>query len=428
MPTSASTENRHSPKYIAGLALVAAAILVVGVLLKPRPEPQAEAPPPMSQSETQRLARLAQRRALDTMTEHFSDVAGDLASRVVQVGAGTGSGILWGTDRVLSTGLDTPAPESTVVLTPDGHLLTVTRSVAGPELPFAAYELPGETPPRGEPTGEARLLEPAEWVLAVWHREGDLAFSPGHYLEMRATSCGEHEVEEVLTSLALSSEMAGGGLFDLDGALVAVILPCGDGHAALSPRSVSRLIRVGRSLEGQLLALYGMRTVSVTNAAAAHFGVESGALVSEVWKGRPAAEAGLRPGDVIEALGEHPVDSPQDLQPLLLPPELGPGVVRARRGRRTVDIDLTAGPTPGTDASGNEAHGVQLESLAPGLVVGSVSLGSRGEAAGLRAGDRIVRVDDREPRNEADLRRALARRPIFVELERGARRLGMLLE
>ena len=427
MPTSESTENRHSPKYIAGLALAAAAILVVGVLLRPA-EPQSEAPPPVSQSETQRLARLAQRRALDTMTEHFSDVAGDLASRVVQVGAGTGSGILWGTDLVLSTGLDTPAPESTVVLSPDGHLLTVTRSVAGPELPFAAYELPGETPSRANPIGAARLLDPAEWVLAVWHREGELAFSPGHYLETQATSCGEHAVEEVLTSLALSSEMAGGGLFDLDGALVAMILPCGEGHAALSPPSISRLIRVGRSLEGQLLALYGMRTVPVTEAAGSHLGVESGALVSEVWKGRPAARAGLRPGDVIEGLGEHPVGSPQDLQPLLLPPELGPGVVRARRGRRTVEIDLSAGSTSENGGAGNEDHGVQLEPAGAGLVIGSVSPGSRGEAAGLRAGDRIVRVDDREPRNEADLRRALARRPVFVELERGARRLGMLLE
>ena len=31
MPTSESTGNRHSPKYIAGLALAAAAILVVGI-------------------------------------------------------------------------------------------------------------------------------------------------------------------------------------------------------------------------------------------------------------------------------------------------------------------------------------------------------------------------------------------------------------
>ena len=103
MPTPESSGNRHSPKYIAGLALAAAAILVVGLLLKPR-QPTSQAPPPPSQVEMQRLARLAQRRSLDTMTEYFSDVAGDLAHRVVQVGAGTGSGILWENDLVLTAG------------------------------------------------------------------------------------------------------------------------------------------------------------------------------------------------------------------------------------------------------------------------------------------------------------------------------------
>lgn len=431
MPTSESADKGHSPKYIAGLALVAAAILVIGVWLKPREpqSPQSDAPPPVSQSETQRLARMAQRRALDTLTEHFTDVAGDLANRVVQVGAGTGSGLLWGNDLVLSTGLETSAPETTVVMTPEGHLLTVTRSVAGPELPFAAYELPGERPPRGEHINEAGRLQPAEWVLAVWHREGDLAFSPGHYLETQHATCGEHAVEKVLTSLALSSEMAGGGLFDLDGALVAVVLPCDEGHAALNPASISRLIQVGRSLEGQLLALYGIRTVPVTETAGAHLGAESGALVSEVWQGRPAARAGLRPGDIIVALGDHPVASPQDLEPLLLPPELGPGIVRARRGRRTLDIDLAAGPDLGGDTAKGEELGLQLEAVPPGLVVGSVSPGSPAHEVGLRAGDRIVRVGERQPKNETELRRALDRgRPVFLELERGPRRLGMLLE
>jgi S1-C subfamily serine protease len=376
----------------------------------------------------QRLARMAQRRALDTMTEHFSEVVGGLASRVLQVGAGTGSGILWDPRLVLTVGRGMHAPESTVVLTPAGHLLTATRTVAGPQLPVVAYELPGETPRVSDHIAEAGTLEPAEWVLAVWHREGDLAFSPGHYVETRPTTCGELAVDEILTSLALSSEMAGGGLFDLDGALVAVILPCGEGHAALSPPSVSRLIRAGRSLEGQLLALYGMRTAPVTEGLRSHFAVEGGALVSEIWSGHLAAEAGLRPGDVIVGLGEHEVSSPQDLQPLLLPPELGMRLVRARRGRRTVEVDLSArsGP-PATPEAGD--HGVQLASGPVGFPIGPVSPGSRADEAGLRGGDRIVRVDDVEPRSAAELRRALARRrPVFLELERGQRRRGMLLE
>jgi S1-C subfamily serine protease len=425
LTTSASSDGRQNPKYIAGLALAAAAILLVGFLLKPR-KPQSEAKPTLSQTEMQRLARLAQRRSLDTMTEHFAAVVADLASRVVQVGAGTGSGILWESDLVVTAGV--PAPESTVVMTPAGHLLTVTRLVAGPQLPLVAYQFPGET--RLPTTGMMNTdeLDPAEWVLAVWHQEGDLGFSPGHYTETRQTRCGELPAEEVRTSLALSAEMAGGGLFDLDGALMAVILPCGAGYTALSPSSVSRLIRLGRSLEGQILALDGMRTAPLTEAGRSHFGVQEGALVTEVWKGHPAARAGLRPGDVIVGLGEHPVASPEDLEPLLLPAELGVSVVRVRRGQRTVDIDLPPG-SGSREGSEDGAHGVLLDSAAPGFVVGSISPGSPADEAGLLPGDRILRVDDRQPRSPAELRRLLDRpRSMFVELERGERQLGLLLE
>jgi serine protease Do len=320
------------------------------------------------------------------------------------------------------------APESTVVMTPAGHLLTATRTVAGPDLPVAAYELPGETPLRTNSIEEAEGLGPAEWILSVWHQEGDLAFVPGHYLETRLTTCDEAAVEEVVSSVALSTEMAGGGLFDLNGALVAVILPCGEGYAALSPDSVSMLVERGRGLDGQLLTLYGLRAVFLTEATSAHFGVEGGALVSETWTGHQAAEAGLRPGDVIVGLGEHEVGSPQDLQPLLLPPELGMRLVRARRGRRMVEVDLSAGAGPPATPDDGD-HGVRLASGAAGFPVGMVSPGSRADEAGLRTGDRIVRVDNVEPRSAAELRRVLdRRRPAFIELERGPRRLGTLLE
>jgi hypothetical protein len=427
LPTAASNDTRHSPKYIASLALAAAAILVVGYLLKPR-KPQSEAPPPLSQTEMQRLARMAQRRALDTMTEHFSEVAAGLAFRVVQVGAGTGSGILWDPRLVLSAGRGLHAPESTVVMTPTGHLLTATRTVAGPQLPLAAYELPGETQMRTDSIEAAEELSPAEWILSVWHQEGDLAFVPGHYLETRLATCDEVVVEEVVSSVALSTEMAGGGLFDLDGALVAVILPCGEGFAARSPDSVSTLVERGRGLDGQMLALYGLRAVPLSEATSTHLGVEQGALVSETWNGHLAAEAGLRPGDVIVGLGEHEVGAPQDLKPLLLPPELGMRLVRARRGRRTVEVDLSAQSGPPVTPEDDD-HGVRLASGPAGFPIGSVSPGSRADEAGIRAGDRIVRVDDVEPRSAVELRRVLARRrPTFVELERGGRRLGLLLE
>ena len=144
-------------------------------------------------------------------------------------------------------------------------------------------------------------------------------------------------------------------------------------------------------------------------------------------------EAGAREyqrqgADVIVGLGEHQVGAPQDLQPLLLPPELGMRLVRARRGRRTVEADLSGQSGPPA-APEEDDHGLRLASGPAGFPIGSVSPGSRADEAGIRTGDRIVRVDNVEPRSASDLRRVLARhRPAFVELERGGRRLGLLLE
>jgi hypothetical protein len=423
---SSTEDGRHSPKYIASLALTAAVVLVVGFLLRPR-KPQAEPVPPMSPTETQRLVRLAQRRTLDTMTEHFAEIARDLTGRVLQVGVGTGSGVLWTGDLVVTAASGAPAPDSTVVMSPDGHLLTATLSVAGPQLPLALYELPGETSPAGGRIEEAAPPGPAEWLLAVWQREGNLAFCPGNYVDTRQTACDEVAVEEVRTSLSLETEMAGGGLFDLDGALVAVVLPCGEELAALSPPSVSRLIGMGRSLEGQLVSRYGLRVAPLTEVAQTWVGVRQGVLVSEVWTGQPADGGGLRPGDVIVSLGENPVTSLEGLRPLLLPPGLSPGRLTVqRKGRRPVEIDLTPRPVSKTN---DDEHGVHLEPVADDFTVGSVLAGSQAAEAGLRPGDRILRVDERTPRDRLELQRALARPgSVFIEIERGRRRLGALLQ
>jgi serine protease Do len=426
VPTSKSPRKPHSTKYITSLAVSAALVLAVGFLLRPA-KPQAESTPPLSPLETQRLARMAQRRALDTMTQHFSDVVQGLEGRVLQVGAGTGSGILWDTGLVVTAGQSVPNPQSTVVMTPEGHLLTATLSVGGPQLPVAAYELPVRRPPEGDRFLDVESLQPAEWVLAVWHHEGALAFSPGYYAETVSERCGEAEVEAVQASIALTGEMAGGGLFDLDGGLVAVILPCGEGYAAVTPASVAGLLERGHGLEAELLAQYGLRTVALDEVATSHLGVEGGALVSEIWKGHRADESGLRPGDVIEFIGEHAVSSPGDLEPLALPPELGSRQLKVRRGRRLVDVDLSeASPSP---SEGDvEAHGVALEPVTRGFAIGSITPGSGADEAGLQAGDRIVRIDNVEPRSPADLRRALERdRPVLLEIDRGQRRLGMLV-
>jgi serine protease Do len=427
METPPAPESRHSPRYIAGLALAAAAILVVGSLLRPR-KPASEAVPSLSPTETQRLQRLAQRQALETMAEHFALVAGDVAPRVVQLGAVGDSGVVWSADLVVTSARTGLLPESSEVTTPAGQSLSASRVVAGPQLPLAAYRVSGLSEPPARTAGSAPA--PGEWVLAVWRRNGDHAFVPGHYLESEMTICGERVAEEVFSSLSLSAEMAGGGLFDLDGSLLAVILRCGGRYAALAPDSVSRLLAEGRSFEGQLVAREGLRVAALDEGTRRHLRTESGALVAEVWEGYPAAAAGLRPGDVIQALDDVAVVAPDDLQPMVATRTEPGWTLRVRRGGQTIAVTLGASPPP-TPPRGEEGEGsgVRLMSPSRGYPIESVLPGSRGDEAGIRPGDRVLQIDRVPPRSAADVRRALAgRAPVFLELERGQHRLGVLLD
>lgn len=92
-----------------------------------------------------------------------------------------------------------------------------------------------------------------------------------------------------------------------------------------------------------------------------------------------------------------------------------------------MELDLSPTSVETANAARSEDHGIGLEPARGGFTIGSVAAGSCGADAGLRAGDRIVRVGNVEPRDVAELRRALARRPVFLEIERGQRRLGKLL-
>jgi len=403
---------------------VAVAVLVVGTLLKPR-KPAADAASPLSPTETQRLLRLAQRQSLDTMTQHFAAVAAEAAARVVPVDGGMVSGTAWSPELVVIPATPGPAPETLDVTTPSGDRLIATQFVSGPQMPLAAYRAIGlpETLAR---TGSDPELEPGEWVLAVWRRELEHAFAPGHYFEAELARCGEEVVEELHTSIALSSEMSGGVFVDLDGGLVAVVLPCADRLAALSPRSVARFVAEGRSTEARLLSLYGLRVTSVDETVGDDLGLGAGVMVAEVWDAYPARRAGLQPGDMLLALDGQPVTVATDLQPLLAATPGEAHAFEVRRGRRREILEIARDGSPG--AAYEDAPEVVIDAPAAGFRVAGVAPGTRADVAGVRAGDRILRIGATAPRDRSEVRRVLeGDAAALVEVQREGRRVALLL-
>ncbi len=157
--------------------------------------------------------------------------------------------------------------------------------------------------------------------------------------------------------------------------------------------------------------------------------------VGDVEPGSYAADAGLVFGDRIVAVGD--VDTPDWESALvaMLDGLIADGQVTLRLedesgGQRSTTIDV------GDDATRLTEPGLLFDGLGfspwqPPAIVGEVVSGGAAEAAGVRTGDRIVRIDGEAIGNFGELRDVVSARPdkgVIIEVERGTEVLQLDVE
>jgi len=189
--------------------------------------------------------------------------------------------------------------------------------------------------------------------------------------------------------------------------------------------------------DGESAPYLGIRAQRMTGLLADALGLEeeAGVLLSAVAEGSPAADAGLRRGEVLLAWNGEPVRSSRELIRRVrgaAPGETVRLTVAGRKGERTVSVVLGEGEKKvrkrGWGDRKKREHrrrsgarlGVKIhdlnEGLAPyfdlsagegALVLHAEEDGPAAEA-GVRAGDVIVRLGEETIGGAADLRRAIA--------------------
>jgi serine protease Do len=238
------------------------------------------------------------------------------------------------------------------------------------------------------------------------------------------------------TDAAINQGNSGGPLLDIDGRVIgintAIFSPSGVsggiGFAIPSnqaSRIMQELIRRGRVIRGWA----GVEIVPLDDVLARQFRVpgQEGALVNSVVEDSPAAEAGVRRGDVVVAFDGRRISTPgafvKEVERTLPGNKAVLRLVRAGK-ERAVEVTMAERPEQ-TAAAGPEERpkavrsslwlGAHLQTAggelnerfrlprgAAGVVVLDVDGGSRAEDIGLQRGDLIQSLNGRTTRDAAD--------------------------
>ena len=249
---------------------------------------------------------------------------------------------------------------SGVMITPDGFLLTSAHVVEGAGGRVSASFTDGselglriigadplsdlavlradEPAPAPAPLGDAAALRVGQLVVAIGNPHGfassvtaGVVSALGRSLPTRSGRAMRVVDDVIQTDAALNPGNSGGALVDGRGRVIGIntaVAGVGLGLAvpinATTRQVVAALMRDGRVRRAWVGIAGGTRPLPP--AVAARLGRRRGLEVVEVVAGSPAARAGVRPEDLIVAVGDEPVLGVDDLQRLLTEERIGRSV------------------------------------------------------------------------------------------------------
>ena len=206
--------------------------------------------------------------------------------------------------------------------------------------------------------GDSEGAEVGDQVLAIGNPFGvGQTVTSGIISALGRSELGINTFENFIqTDAAINPGNSGGALVDVNGNLVGINTAIysrsggsmGIGFAipvATAKNVLDSIVRDGKVTRGWI----GVEPNDLTPELAETFGVkaDTGVIITGVLQNGPAADAGIRPGDVITQVGDKPVHHVQEL--LTAVAALVPGTasqLQLRRGENTLNLPITPGVRP----------------------------------------------------------------------------------
>jgi serine protease Do len=385
--------------------------------------------------------------------ERFNEGLGDGQAQITSLG----SGFIVSPDGVIITNNHViEAADAIDVILQNGQTLEATVVGRDPATDVAVLRVQPRTPLPYVNLGDSDTARVGDIVLAIGN-----PFGLGGSLSVGVVSARNRNIDAgryddfIQTDAAINRGNSGGPLFNTDGEVIgvntAIVSPTGGsvGVGFATPTSIVRpvldqLLRYGETRRGWL----GVRLANVNSAAAQRSGWtgEGGAVITRITPNGPAADAGLRPGDVVVRFGGRTVPDSRALTRMVGESGVGDAVEveimrdgqrmvlratiqrlqEADTGARMAEEEGAGAPRSDGGPRGGRIFGValsemdaslreefQIEPSVTGLVVLGIDVGGANEGA-LRAGD-VIEAMGPEPVDSMAAARAIAGRAAIGE-------------
>ncbi|HWP86210.1 MAG TPA: Do family serine endopeptidase [Terriglobia bacterium] len=289
--------------------------------------------------------------------------------------------------------------------------------------------------------GNSDGLAVGDWVLAIGSPFGLEETVTAGIISAKERDLGAPFQRFLQTDAAINPGNSGGPLVNMAGEVIGINTQiasdsgnnAGVGFAVPSNTAINvynQIVKHGKVTRGMIGITYQSEQNPVLLRS---FGAEHGVVITSVQPGGPADEAGLKQGDVIVAINDSPIHSPDDLLAQVAALPVGEkATVRYIRDKKEQSTQLVPGDRaemlaeqggggtpfgggrPGTPAkfgisvqnlTPQIARQMGLESDARGVVVSSVDEASFAEEIGLRRGDVILEINHEPVRSVEDVLR-----------------------
>ncbi|MEM1419928.1 MAG: DegQ family serine endoprotease [Pseudomonadota bacterium] len=294
------------------------------------------------------------------------------------------------------------------------------------------------------PFGDSEKSRVGDWVLAIGNPFGFGGSVSAGIISARNRDINSGPYDDFIqTDAAINRGNSGGPLFNLDGEVIgvntAIISPSGGSigigfsvPASLAENVVAQLREFGETRRGWL----GVRIQSLDEAIAENLGLSEpvGALVSVVDDTGPAGAAGIQTGDVILSFDGKDIEEMKDLPRIVAETPVGDTVdVEVFRDEEVLTLPVTVAlldeggegeetsEATEPEAADENPLSMRFEDLTRanraqysidqdirGVLIAEVDPASAASERGIRAGDVLVEVGQKEVESPADASEQIA--------------------